>query len=477
MLLLSITLIGTLLRLHFLNRPMRWDESYSYIQFVSRPLSKALTDYSGPNNHLFYTLLAHTSIRLFGNHPWALRLPAFLAGTAAIPLTFVAFRRLYGDDAALLGSALVAGAGALVSYSTNARGYTIIVCCFMLVVWAATALLQDDRPNWPWVVLTLSGAVGTYTVPSMLLPFAIVILWVSGSFLLPKRRDRLPHFMSRLTIACLLCGMAIVGLYFPVFHASGLVALRNAFSWIPRAHSMASALGTTASGLLAQWKLDFPIILLSVFGAGAIVATVRNARVTKISSLPLLGVAVIVTGGYVAFERTNAFPRLLLFLLPLMFAAGCAGLLYVFSAVGRRAGSVWVSSIAMAIALGLCLAPIAGKRDADPETGIFPQGLPIATFFAGYLRPGDKVVVRGSHAGQSILRYYFLELGLDPGHLDGCCPTSDRLLFVTEVGNAKAEQRRTVANFRSRSRPEPRLVWNAAGIGIVELDPQTPAEG
>ena len=59
---------------------MRFDEAFTFLRFASQPLLEGLTTYAEPNNHLFHTLLVHISTSLFGDQPWAIRLPALLAG-------------------------------------------------------------------------------------------------------------------------------------------------------------------------------------------------------------------------------------------------------------------------------------------------------------------------------------------------------------------------------------------------------------
>ncbi len=83
--LITIVLLSIVLRLAFLSQPMRFDEAFTFLRFVSKPLSEGLTNYSEPNNHLFHTLLVHIVYSLFGDSSWVIRLPALLAGIALVP--------------------------------------------------------------------------------------------------------------------------------------------------------------------------------------------------------------------------------------------------------------------------------------------------------------------------------------------------------------------------------------------------------
>src|SRR5215216_7354891 len=84
-----MTLIGFCLRIIDLNQSIAYDEAYTFINFASRPFKHILADYSAPNNHIFHTILVGMAYRLFGAQPWALRLPAFLAGIFMVPAMYI----------------------------------------------------------------------------------------------------------------------------------------------------------------------------------------------------------------------------------------------------------------------------------------------------------------------------------------------------------------------------------------------------
>src|SRR3990172_4791582 len=114
-----------------LSQPMQHDEAYTFIAFASRPFWIAISDYSLPNNHVFHTLLVYLAYHLLGDQPWIIRLPAFLAGVAIIPLTYAAAALFYNRKVGLLSAGLAAASPLLIDYSANARGYTLI-CAFTL---------------------------------------------------------------------------------------------------------------------------------------------------------------------------------------------------------------------------------------------------------------------------------------------------------------------------------------------------------
>src|SRR2546430_17708472 len=80
----AVVLVGPGVHHQCTEDPMRYDESYSFLHFVARPLDIGLTRYPLPNNHVFQTLLAHVAWLVFGDDPPVLRLPALVAGARRV---------------------------------------------------------------------------------------------------------------------------------------------------------------------------------------------------------------------------------------------------------------------------------------------------------------------------------------------------------------------------------------------------------
>ena len=66
--------------IRFINLGFWYDEVFTLTNFVLVPISKTLTDYSFPNNHVLFSLLSNLYLRMFGinelgsllDHPWIL---------------------------------------------------------------------------------------------------------------------------------------------------------------------------------------------------------------------------------------------------------------------------------------------------------------------------------------------------------------------------------------------------------------------
>lgn len=194
----ALTAIAALLRIPLLSRPMGNDEAASFIYYASHPLSVIVTIYGSPNNHILHSILMHASYRMFGGAEWALRLPAFLAGIAIVPLTWFAARR-----GAWIAASLAASAPVLIDYSTDARGYTMLCCCVLI------CMVAIERNAWR--TFAVSAALGFYTVPVMLYPF--IVLMICG------RRKAIVPAIEAIVIAA--------ALYAPALIVSGFAAITS----------------------------------------------------------------------------------------------------------------------------------------------------------------------------------------------------------------------------------------------------------
>ena len=140
-----ITLIAILIRVNFLFQPIRYDEAVTFMNFASKPLYIGLSSYPVPNNHLFHTFLVHIAYTFLGNSPWVIRLPALIAGILEVPATYLATRVLYNKHAGLLSASFIASSSVLIEFSTNARGYTILILFSLLLLTLSRYIIKTSN--------------------------------------------------------------------------------------------------------------------------------------------------------------------------------------------------------------------------------------------------------------------------------------------------------------------------------------------
>lgn len=398
--------IGSGLRFAFLDAPMRYDEAATFNAFVSQPLHVALANYSEPNNHLFNTLLAAISVDILGDHEWSIRLPALFAGTAIIPLSYALARRLYNPTAALLTAALVASSSTLVEYSTNARGYSLLVALTVAALIAAARVVETGSRG-AWAALVLCSILGVYAVPTMAYAFGGVVAWIAGSQHLrgdPWRNVAVPLGWC---VAAVAVGSAL--LYAPVVAASGVEAVvSNRFVEPVGAGEFVGGLPDHVWSTLVTWGRDVPVVLSLVFAATVVASLVLTPRVSRFALPPLVAM-VVCAALMIGVQRVLPFTRVWLYLVPLVLAtgAGLIGWMLEQRRSGVRIGEATAAAVAVSASI-LVLA--ADSVRASTETGSLPDARAIAAYLGATLQPGDTVLAIGSDA---ILSYYLSRDGHD----------------------------------------------------------------
>lgn len=126
-----IICVAAALRLYQPNSQL-WIDEVSALASIQRSSWTIVTEWPGPASHIFTELLAHWSTLLFGDTPFAIRLPAVLFGVLGVvamyPLTTLIFSRLH----AFLATGFLAVSYHHVFYSQNARGYTTLIFFFLV---------------------------------------------------------------------------------------------------------------------------------------------------------------------------------------------------------------------------------------------------------------------------------------------------------------------------------------------------------
>jgi len=434
--LVIILIVAVDLRLLYIAQPMRYDESVTWVYFARYPWHDALSLYTYPNNHLFHTALVKAFATMLGPSPWVLRLPAFLAGVLAVPATYVMTRALYGARAALLATALVASSGILVLYSTNARGYSLIVLAFLLLAIIGRRLI-DGAPTSQWLSFAVVAALGLWTVPVMLYPLGAVCGWIALSLLTSGRARELRFMFIALAITALLTMLA----YSPVVAREGIASItRNKFvtptGWMQFFREMRE----TSWDALASWSLGVPPALSVPIAACAVAALVKHSVVSRSKvGLPL---AVFVWCAWLLVVKHRApFARVWIWLVPLVAALAGAGLVAALESSSRIRRYTETRLPAIAVGLSLLWAMSVGMSYAvllDRDTGTYREAEDAAVALKPILRPGDRVLAFMPTNGP--LAYYFDRLGIPQTYLALDESKAKRLFLIADRAEGQSLQ-------------------------------------
>jgi hypothetical protein len=399
----GLCMVAAGIRLVFVSAAMRYDEAYTYTHYASGPLVTAVSLLDLPNNQVLHTALVWASSHLFGASEVAIRAPALAAGLGMVPAVYIVGRVYYSAGVGLLAAALVASNSWLVTYSTNARGYTLMALSFLLLLALAPSLVRGNATN-RWLVFVAIGALALYTTTAALMPLAIVATWVAVSAV--ARRDPVGRAaLKRLAIA--LAGIALTAavLYSPA---------RAIPDWLRSPDA-----GLT-SGFVemvwSEWNRDVPDALRLVLIGGFVASIVLHRRIAA-ASVPLPVAAGLVLGCVVLAQQVVQYTRVWLFLLPLYLVLASAGALAALNTLAKPlpasirpavgAGAALVLSAGLAAAVAHSRSPKLSDSQ-DPVRVI--DGQAVAELLRRQVRPGDTIV-HGPFAGPG-LRYYLEREGV-----------------------------------------------------------------
>jgi mannosyltransferase len=169
----AITIVGAAIRFATLGQQsLNHDETVTAARVLHPDFFQSMqVVFNGERSPPLYYALVWLWTRAFGVGAVALRFPSAIAGTAVIPLAYMAARELGSRRAGVIAAALVALNPYLVWYSQEARSYCLLVALGALGFWLfARALRQPSR----WVVIGWAVASALALCTHYFAAFAIV---------------------------------------------------------------------------------------------------------------------------------------------------------------------------------------------------------------------------------------------------------------------------------------------------------------
>jgi len=381
---LFILLLGIWLRLFGLDQPIRSDEAWTYLNYVSRDILHVITDYSSPNNHILHNVLAHLSIALLGDTLEILRLPSFLAGVLALPVGYWLFYRLSGRYQALVALALLACWPMLVDYSTNARGYSMVVL-LTLALFAAVNEIRLTGRSLSYVGFAVFAALGLYTVPSFMLSILTAGFWIVLLALMGKVSSTPVRFWIRLTATAAGSVALTALLYAPVIAAVGFEAL-SSNDVVNGTGIGFSQLASNVAAIAADWTQDVPNwMLLGLLAGLSALLWERNPYLLLFGAGLLCALLMVIT-----IQGTMGPGRVWIFALPLFLGMASWGLVRLIPLPLRTQGSV---AIALLVPVTILILQLSSSALGHyHEFGRFPEARYITNYLTRKISTGDLLI-------------------------------------------------------------------------------------
>lgn len=214
-LLAVLVAIAAGLRLYRLDTGLWFDEIATLLDSVRHPLGQIVTHFPSNNDHPLYSVLARVAISVFGDEPWALRLPSALFGVAAIPLLYVLGRSVTNKIEAAAAAVMLTFSYHHIWFSQNARGYTLLLVCVLLSTLALIRWLDSGHRSWLGLY-AVSIALGAYSHLTMVLVCVSHAAVCVVDPLLMNSATRVRHEWKALAGAFVGAGVLTVLLYAPM---------------------------------------------------------------------------------------------------------------------------------------------------------------------------------------------------------------------------------------------------------------------
>jgi hypothetical protein len=192
-LLAAVLALGSLVAWRAVYIPMTHDEASTWINYRHLDVWSCISNYDcwgTANNHWLNTLLLQWSASVFGDAPWALRLPNVLAGFGYGCIAALLCRRYTSGVLAGLGAWLaLCGHVYLLDFFSLARGYGLMVFGVLGSMYALARYVEDYKIRW----LVLALVAHTFAILAnftALLPWAAMgVAW--GVWMLSNGKTRI----------------------------------------------------------------------------------------------------------------------------------------------------------------------------------------------------------------------------------------------------------------------------------------------
>lgn len=402
---LSVALIiGFGVGSYYMSQPMRYDESYTFLNFVNRtPLH--IFFYPLPNNHVLHTILVKIVTFILGANPVTIRLIAFWAGIGCIPLTFNLCRQL--KQSGIFAGFAISIFPFLVFFSTNARGYTLLT--LLTLILASVGLQVIKKPSIAGTILiSVIASLGMLTMPSMLFPIAGLYCWFVILLIINKRD--LKTIFYRFIIPCsFFTAIFTLVLYLPVIIVSRGIEtiINNRFvkpqPWTEFLSNVFPHIINTISSIFRDISgfLLFPFTILFLIG---IFYYIKKSDFSSFLLLP----SILIGSAIVFFLRhTIPFDRTWIFLIPFIILVADAGFTFIIERVSRKVQTLIFLTMVLTSIISARSMISSNSIGMYTDTGFFPEA-PIAAKFIKSLtaEKGREFVIESKLPVKPPLSFY-----------------------------------------------------------------------
>ena len=443
---LGVLFIGIIIRLMYINRPIFHDEAKTFYHFVSISWVNTISNYFNTNNHVFHSILSRLCYVLFGNEEWVFRIPSLLFGILTIVFIYIFSRKIFDKHIAILLFAFSANAIPLVSYSVNARGYTMITF-FTLLLLCIIDSLNKKNSLLLWILFVIISSLGLWTVPTMVMPIIFLLFW----YLLNTNRANYLTDLFRIVFVGLACIFLSIIFYSPIILRAKGMAPIIANEYI-KSLEYKYIIDNLINYLLTAWEFFYTgyfdivqVIIFFIFIIG-IIAHLGNEKHRKLLfSFFFLIIFVMVLLKKLPFART------LLFIYPIIGLYIVSGILLLCKKFANLF-QLDLEKIVNVVALSLF---ILSTVTCINEKGIiynwrnqtFPQAELVIKDLKNIINPNDMIETSTPLAGP--VRYYIVKNDVNENqmHWHSMGKTKNRLIGKDNIYIITRQGRNNLKSF------------------------------
>lgn len=340
-----------------------YDEVMSLEEFILVPFKKTVTDYSVPNNHIFFSLLMNGWLKLWGIHTfaeavqsiWIVRLLPALFSAGTLYMVAATANRATKQQWGILAAVVMMCMLPFYNYVTQVRGYGLSM---LLITLTANRLITyyQTRKVVQGVWASLCTALFIYTIPSNLYP-VIAFLTVAGVMgLWTIAKQGIKQGINSVHIkAALFVGSGVIVaivLYLPVFKQ----VISN--DYVKSAGMFRVEIWSEALQVLKYLLKPYYIaLILMLWGLWFAITTKADFRI-----IAVLAAVILLPFVFSYVRGDKPFDRVFLWICPLL--AISTGVLYTY----LHEGFIKRSMMATSFHLVVMIAFIWGLQDAKKNS-------------------------------------------------------------------------------------------------------------
>lgn len=350
-LLLGALAIGCAWRLPAVEQAFLFGDELHTLFDLSLGHAHLLSHFSATGSGLALPILQRLLTDVFGVNHWAIRAPAWVAGIAILPATWLIVRRWLGDRVALGATWLVAVSPLLVFYSHFARSYALVALLVVVLVDRVQAALHDGQLNGRQLAwLTALVALAPWAHPTALGSVVPIVGAGVLSALLQHDRDAVARRRLALGLAF---ALGAGGVLCAALHAPAYASM-IAFVSTKTTQTYSGSFGPLDLAVLATGG-QIAAVALGLLGLVGAIALLRRGRSLALPVLAAGFAPLVVIVIVRPYGDAYAYARYVIAALPPMLVMAAYGLDRALFAVSVRLAerSAWVAAaIALTVLMG-----------------------------------------------------------------------------------------------------------------------------